>query len=617
MSKYKKNKPHKGKSAPQRSGQNKLALHVLEIDITVLAPFITSGYGATNYGVDMQVLRDANGKQVLPGSLIKGNIRHALTELLILGNQSGELSNGYTWNKAWINTWFGSESVNYLPRQGKLHFDFYWQHGSKESPCLLNRIALDEDGQTDEGSLAFIESAFEPGTEVTFSGSVRCFAASKAELKHVKEGLEKALAFIDAIGGLKSVGFGEITKTVVSSKTIEATSIKRQFIERHKEAHRFPFTINFDRPVCFPLRTGKGNRFETQERISGAVIKGALANSPNLSNTLKQHLDKVAFSFAYPSCNDERELPIKRSLVTIDDEELRDLAREPIDDLDNFEPFIAFQDDWKGSVFGNFERSPLKKTMVVRTAINSLEENDNQNLSANGIGEEYGTAKTGQLYSFVCIENTLNDNAPLTWRAFFDVSRVAESARKKVTDELIAILQEAPLFPMGKTHAVADIKVNEPILIPALTHLTTGQKLEVVLNSPAWLHHREFEAQSPTEDLTDHYAKQFRQLSQGSLTLNSLFTSQYLSGGEYIHARFVKGQNYLPHIITESGSVFVFEVIEPEKARQFLERWRCEGLPPVLSQWGTDSGYDEIWQENPYSRGNGYGEITVKVLSNE
>ena len=615
------------KKKPNKKAQPDLTkLSVFKLNFKVIAPIITAGYGSLSFGLDKQVLRDHNNKQVLPGSLIKGNLRHAFSELqLLCRDAAGQLPEDFPWTEQWLKQWFGAEAIDANPQRGKLHFDFNWQHALQEDPVILNRIAITESGTTEKGSLAFIESAFKPGTEVTFSGCVRCYA-SEPELKTLKDGLKKALSFIDALGSLKSVGFGAVVEACLQDAESMPTEDKDTSGSLHRSATRYPFTLTFDRPVCFPLKSSVGNRFETQHLVPGAALKGALAASPNLPAKLLRFLDKVQFSYVYPEeSKGERLLPLKRSLVQLDGESFQDVALKPLDtDSDNY---VAFQDDWKDEVFEHFPYAPLDKTIVVRTAINPLEwddETQEQQTSAHNVNTGkptvnpiYGTAKTGQLFSYVCINHEQsNTSEPVRWQGYIDVCRVPENFRKAVLQELLTVLSQ-PIFPLGKTRAIALLQFTQPVGVQSAPPLQNGQKVVVTLNSPAWLHLRDSEDIMPTEDLTGHYKQQFLALSQDSLDLHELYAHQYLSGGEYMHFRFFPGQQYKPQVLTSAGSVFVFTVADAERATLHLNNWLNQGLAPLPGQWGSDEQGDETWSLNPFNRGNGYGEISVEVADDE
>jgi len=52
-----------------------------KVDVTLVAPVLTMASGAIGMGLDAATLRDPMGRPALPGTLVKGNLRHAWEEL--------------------------------------------------------------------------------------------------------------------------------------------------------------------------------------------------------------------------------------------------------------------------------------------------------------------------------------------------------------------------------------------------------------------------------------------------------------------------------------------------------------------------------------------------------
>ena len=83
-----------------------------------------------------------------------------------------------------------------------------------------------------------------------------------------------------------------------------------------------------------------------------------------------------------------------------------------------------------------------------------------------------------------------------------------------------------------------------------------------------------------------------------------------MAGGEFIHKRHLKSAKYLPLVLTDPGSVFVFEVKDRNKAEGDVRTWQEKGLP--LPQTVTNE-HGKAWQDHPYLPENGFGEIAVNL----
>ncbi|MGH8490903.1 MAG: hypothetical protein ACREXS_19080 [Gammaproteobacteria bacterium] len=112
------------------------------------------------------------------------------------------------------------------------------------------------------------------------------------------------------------------------------------------------------------------------------------------------------------------------------------------------------------------------------------------------------------------------------------------------------------------------------------------------------------------DQLLKLYQAAWRELSDHTLELQRFYAQQQLAGGQYLWRRFRKGAHpYNPELLTVPGSVFVLKLAGDEKtAREKLQAWLDHGLSPLKSD-----PYGEDWEQNPYIRANGYGQVAINL----
>ena len=118
--------------------------------------------------------------------------------------------------------------------------------------------------------------------------------------------------------------------------------------------------------------------------------------------------------------------------------------------------------------------------------------------------------------------------------------------------------------------------------------------------------------QDGADPLRDAYHDFWREVSQGSLTLERFFARQSLHGG-YVSRR-ANHRHYEPFLLTDRGSVFVLTIEDEVKARPLLDTWNVQGLPTPewVSRRYTPNGA-ALWQRCPYLPQNGFGEIEIDL----
>jgi len=234
-----------------------------------------------------------------------------------------------------------------------------------------------------------------------------------------------------------------------------------------------------------------------------------------------------------------------------------------------------------------------------------------------------GAEPEGKLFAWemvhpFTIDETGNEK-PVVWRSRVDLAGVNEQDRAEVAQQLAELL--SVLSFVSKTKAACDVEVEA--VLPGDSQILGSLELEasdstvaLVLQTPTLLCDPRFQDVNGIpksgalglEELHKLYAAAWLQLSEGALCLKHFFASQSLAGGEYLHRRFRKGKPYTPWLLTDAGSVFVFEVKNAEGAKTKLSEWIEKGLP--LPAWG-EGPWQSDWRRNPFVRENGFGEIAI------
>ena len=271
-----------------------------------------------------------------------------------------------------------------------------------------------------------------------------------------------------------------------------------------------------------------------------------------------------------------------------------------------------FSIDWKtfGDVQALFGWPGLRKELRVRTAMDRRKRRQ---------ADE-------KLFGYEMISHK-----DLCWLARVDLSRVPEPHRKAVFDELAALLKsgllgvgkskvfvKAGILPKGTLtdicpadrvgrrlgvngNMVLTLQTPALLLAPTLRENRTGVQL--------------IENQHDPRALMAAYDHVWKALTP-ALTLKRFFARQFLSGGRYQHGRFRQAKGYQPWLLTEAGSVFIFQVNDLEQAETTVKLWLSNGLPisdPILAAYEIQCQEGSLWERCPFIPQNGYGEIAVNL----
>lgn len=134
------------------------------VALVLRAPIISQAAGGRTLGVDAAALR-AEDHPALPGSLIRGNLRHAWERFA----KSASGGHGVP-SEDEIRNWLGYKSKdnsNDEPWRAQLQFAPYWKALAGSGEGTRHRIKLNpEKGTVEDRHLQTIESPFPAGAEV-------------------------------------------------------------------------------------------------------------------------------------------------------------------------------------------------------------------------------------------------------------------------------------------------------------------------------------------------------------------------------------------------------------------------------------------------------------------
>lgn len=583
----------------------------LKVTLTINGPVLTKSTSAGSFGIDAAFAKNENGDFILPRGLIKGKLWQSFTEQDDLGIQA---------NAGWQQL-LGLPATNYLPNRGQLDFTPFVFNGSPPSTDPRYRIRMDEArGSADDGAYQVIETIAASGEQVDFSGTIRFYATDESSAQQINSILYRGLSFITNIGADKSTGFGELVKVHIESTHREMLSSP---IVNRGDSSNYALHLKLRplSPFCIARHNSKDNIFESDDIISGGVLKGCLATTwqafwggsgPISSETRPQiadqpeypelcrNFEKVRFTHAFPAADgNTRPSVIPYSLVADDRGELSDVSSLVKAELGHDGKASAFQVDWKYEFW-----SKVRKQFGWINTKRILEVRNKHDRSRRKAEDE-------NLFSYEMI-----DPEGHFWLGSVDFSRVPDSERSATVDQfkhLITCLTE--LRFLGKTKTRIAVETGNGLFDDRFNSHLSGESFVVSLQTPALL--CDPFALSPPSGETElrlAYESVWSDISGGTLKLVNFFAGQHLAGGNYLNKRFSNSRPYNPFLLTDAGSVFVLEgtglTHSGKSASQFIEDWHSHGLP--LPPWAVDR-YGPSWDVNPFIPENGYGEIDVNL----
>lgn len=568
------------------------------ISITVNGPILTRSTAIGSFGVDAPIARLESGKPYLPGSHILGKLRNALVDLASVSGASEPIATEFM-------NWFGGDGdieEGYKLRR-RIFMSDLAARSDGDALRTRTRIRIGEQTEAvEEGALLTLEAPYSTGEQAVFEGHVD-FVGIPDELDQMVRVLRTGLNWISQAGGQRTVGFGRILKA-----TVGAPRRPEQIAGVPANTERLALVLQFRDPICIAEARNSGNTFETCDVVPGGVIKGALANliaagegqAPGWDLAkcgtfpdLCANFSKLRVSHLFPAPAGKVERPTRwpMSLVLDSNDHFHDAAHwEGLRLINGCAP--AFCHDWKPKHFERVEHfwswPYVPRTLRVRTAIDYDE----------------ARAKEAALFAYQMLEPT-----GYVWIGEIGLEGVSENLRAIVVTQLSeALANGLPGIGRNQSHAMP---ADGSFVPSARSVIARHDPLTVLtLQTPVLL-------RAPNQD---GYERSIEELSQGALALERHFTTERLSGAEFMANRyFNKGKDYKPWLLTEPGSVFVVRPTGKGNAAAAIRSFCLSGFPvsdSIRNFYGLPQiDASELWRYCPYIPQNGFGEVAVTTFS--
>lgn len=560
------------------------AIRKVPIEITLVAPWSLPGSQTGALGVDVTLARKA-GKPIIASTHLKGVLRDCC-EALMMSCPELELEKYKI--KDLTRLLFGEpdgvsgQAPDGLGR-GKLQFyDLVAENAPEESSDLRAvRVEIDPYfGSAKEGHLLFIECPWPYGTEVSFSGVASLVAADEALAKATRLLLERATGLLLSIGGMKSSGFGRVSKTSVGDFAIESTAILPDLA-----AGRIQVTYNIDRDFLVNAKRIGSNLSQGDSTIPGAAIKGALAQALEIGSKDKSWQDAlsamvIGHAFATPSDASMAAHPLPLSLYTRQDTASGATKIHcALSEAFQMSGQVSFQMDWKNGV-----EHRVRKSLGLPFSNPNMTGRTRTAIDADSSTAKFSDDEGGALFSQVSI-----DPQDHIW-----IGELVLPDHQELRAALLELLT-AGCPGLGKTKAAfkaVDIKPISP-------SEASQECVNLTLISEAIL-------LDPTDLRPDKFRNAYKNyFSNLGLTLHEFYARQSLKG-DYLALRYsaVSGQ-YSPWVTTIAGSVFRISA-ETDKGREALTNIVQNGLPPAHK--GPMN-----WECFPFSVENGFGHVALNT----
>jgi len=586
--------------------------HRLTFDITlaIRSPFLFRGLEGRLVGVDVAHIRDEDRRPIIPADQIRGVMKEALLDL-VTARAGGDEAKA----KADIAELFGrasdtdEEHAQNEPHRGRIIFDDLVAEELQPSGETTRVEIDDETGAAKSGALQILELVAPFGQVVRFAGRVVVFDQLE-KVEYWTKTLRQALALVQAIGAMKSPGFGEVVakETTVGRTVTQAALAVSAAPARVPDAQeRLRLRVTFDRPFLVDAERVAGNVAKGNHIVPGAVFKGALARRLQLAGhgadggPYASALSALSFSSAFPEESDGGMpvgLPMPLSVVAIKDKAGSIVTGDALLVPDRFGAMIdgqpaVFQSDWKDAWLQPVKRALGRPEFVEPPTVARTH---------TKIGEA-DTAEDKALFTTLA-----RSNRSRTWLLDIDLGRVPDADRAKARD-LVATLLADGLDGIGRTGARATFaRIDKPTFPGARPIHGTSDRYAIMLTTlallldPAELDGDGRWAMTPREA----YAAYWERHLPGS-RLISFFARQAWRGGYLARRRRLYAKGYFPFLVTMPGGIFQIETTNHAGLNDLLRY----GLP-VPDFRGAKP---VTWETCPYLPENGYGRITVDHLS--
>jgi hypothetical protein len=514
------------------------------IRITLEAPFLFPGLVAGRQGFDLVAQRDHTGAPIIPGTQLRGVLRHALAAM----------------GRPVVALFGGEPEPEPAPEAkpsppGMIFFSDLRAVGGATPVDPYHRVRIDaETGTAEEGHLLTIEQLAPPGGRLSFEG--RCAAFYDGDLAGT---IEAALAVPLSIGAMRTIGFGRIVEREVRilppAEAADATIPAGPFI----------WLVELDRPYLVDATRVADNAYRGAVAIPGGAIKGALARALHLGG----HATDTG-----PLADALAKLHVRHTLV----QEPRPLSevRSESKDIDlRLDPVpsegeLKHQSDYKdGPTFA----VDYEERVHVR------------------ISPETGMVVDGMLYATRAVvppalEDAFRDGIPVA----LDASGIGSEERRVLGEALVAGIPG-----LGRTDATllhrSFVEDSRQPPIPE----TIGNRVTLMLRTPALL-------AEPTgaRTMLEDYSLVWANILPKAELLRC-WTAQDLAGG-YLATRYRRRGTYRPYVLTRAGSVFELDVggVDRKALETILARGVCRStLDDVTMTWANcpwvvENGYGAL-----------------------
>lgn len=567
-----------------------------KVTLKLRGPVLTRDTALGAFGIDTPIARMPDDTPFLPGSHVWGKVRDALVNLKT-ACEKAKSPVADQWNlPRWCGGLRGSEGDKTDGDGGDevagnkrrlIHFhDFILVNESnRKNAPQRTRIAIDPGtGAALDAALQVLETPWDAGEEAIFTGAFT-LVMDDNEAQIASAAVQKALNWVFQFGGLRTIGFG---------RTLHVTCVEDGDLFRSHSSfaeagpQQIKITLAFDEPFLIAAKRETQNTYVSSDIIPGGVVKGALVSLLKASGqSLPGYFNNLLVTHLFPVADEEdRPVAIPHSFVSagdaIMDAALLSANDPPVYDSDA----CAFRPDWKGEAWGKARQKvnwPETKTILrLRTAID----------------RDQRAAETNKLFGY---EMRCTDQHK--WTGEIRLDDIPQNKRESVAKALRHALANG-LPGIGRTQAFAHVTLSDATAQaePAIR----DNCYILVLQTPALI-------RDPGED----YEHAFAKLSDGALTCDRWFVRERLAGASFIAARFFKGREYRPFLLSEAGCTFVLEPADGKEAEAeaLIRCWSRRGIPVgdhLTDVYGFDSlDDDELWKQCPYIPQNGYGEIRV------
>ncbi|WP_413204157.1 RAMP superfamily CRISPR-associated protein [Rhodospirillum sp. A1_3_36] len=587
--------------------------HRYTLSLTLRGPVMATGLDAPEYGIDAPFLRDHENRLCLPGSQLRGVLRHTIAAMV----ESGCNSLPDTAEADWFGRASGqvdtdaferNDAAVWEPRKRRVHVsDLYPPVEPETRFDRLTRVRIDgATGAVAEGALQVLECPIGVNERVPFSGTIVIEAPSAEEAESIAIWLRRALALVPAIGAHKTAGFGHVEAATLEAAPKPApaapdSTTKPSVKTKVDGWAAASLVLTFDGPFLVSADRWNGNSFRGTEDVSGAVLKAALAPALTEAGVDPETLSRAIFQEARPA-RPEAKRPTVAPLSLYWAEtlgSLEDALEIPPESLGDL---ISFHTDWK-------EGSAAQAALSARTgrtfeALRSIR-------TRTRIGKQ-GTVEPGHLFTYAAV-NPLDH----VWKGRILPGDLA-------TEAFATLLNALPdrLTGIGKTRVSASLALEETEIPKPVEAEKEGATLRVrvVLQTPALLHGPQClatfsEIADPAERLRHQYEAYFShalsQRSEGTAPdaptpLRLVAHASQRRVGGYLAGRYrQRERGYQPWILTNPGSVFEFTL---DRTRTLaLNSFAGRGLPPPKAEIPLSD-----WRINPFVPQNGFGEVLVE-----